>query len=307
MSKKIILDTDVGSDCDDMLAIALLAAENVDVRAVTYASCLPNIDAPAAIRAAFRFVGMTPPPLGAHEYEKYGDDHYSKAVAERFAIKSDFAPCETPVRLLRKTLAGSDGLSICTIGLFTNIAALLESEGDDISEMNGIELMRSKCTELISMAGCFREAHNGERYPEWNVKQDISASKTVFEKCPVPITLIPWELGDKMISGEPFVKKYGERHPVTYSFLLFNKTDGGRQSWDPATVLYAAEGLGNYFLRSENGKITVDEKGVTYFEKSENGNHSYLSVNCTNSESEEDAKKRVACHIDRMVERVIKA
>ncbi|MFV0420368.1 MAG: nucleoside hydrolase, partial [Dysgonomonas sp.] len=48
---------------------------------------------------------------------------------------------------------------------------------------------------------------------------------------------------------------------------------------DLTSVLYAVEKDKNLFGSSGNGVVTIDNKGVTHFNPSSDGKHSYLIVN----------------------------
>lgn len=259
----LILDTDVGSDCDDMAAIAYLVHAKkhlgVNIPAISYSHTSPH--GASCIRAAFRDLCESCPPVGIGRIVEGSRDFYCQRVSERFASEDDKVSCESAVRVLRRALAESNGAIICAIGLLTNIAALLESEPDDISELCGVELFSAKCKRLVMMAGDFSHIKGGKRRPEWNVKCDIDSAKTVFNLCEVPIAVLPFETGLDIIAGEPAVKKYGESRAVSLSFLAFG-AEAGRHSWDPATLLYAIEGCGEFFEESEPCTLTVCDDGV---------------------------------------------
>ena len=144
---KLILDTDVGSDCDDMMAISyMIAAERkglVDPLAITISH--PSYHAAAAVRGLYRSYGAEVPVMGQMSKENQRGDRYADKVYEKFGIESDLAPVGDALTLLRKTLAESDGdVTLCAIGPLNNMADLLESEGDDISPLSGVELVKQQ-------------------------------------------------------------------------------------------------------------------------------------------------------------------
>lgn len=304
----LIFDTDVGSDCDDMMALAYLVYAkrylNVDIKAVTHCHNCPN--GVPTIRAFFRHLGEDIPPLGKMPGEQVVRDNYSHAVAERFATEEDFAPTLDAVKVLRRALAESEDAVICAVGPFTNIAALLESAGDEISELDGVALMRERCAKLVVMGGGFVPSADGRPSLEWNAKVDIAATQTMVRLCPVPLVFSPFEVGLDMLTGKPMMEKYGEETPLSLSFLRFGDTAarGGRHSWDPATAVYAVEGAGDRFEESPRGTVTVDDEGRTVLHADPAGLHSVLCIKVPDGVSEQECKNEIAAYIDGCAMRV---
>ncbi len=297
-----IFDTDVGNDCDDIMALAYLVYARrhlgVELKAITHsAKCANGI---AAIRAFFKHLGEAVPPLGRMGGDRIVRDNYSKAVAERFAEEADFADVPDAVSVLRRALAESENAVICAVGPFTNIAALLESEGDEISPLDGVSLVREKCAKMVLMAGDFVMLEDGTSKPEFNAKVDAPATATVARLCPVPLVFSPFELGLHMLTGKPAMDKYGEDTPLSLAFIRYHDTfaKGGRHSWDPATAVYAVEGCGAYFDDSRCGTVTVDESGATYMRDDPCGMHRILTVKQQAGQTEAEMKATVAAYID---------
>lgn len=303
----LIFDTDAGSDCDDMMALTyLIYAERMgycNIKAITH--CLKTPYGVPAIRAFFRFFNEPVPPVGMMVGGVDLPDRYCQGVAETFAAKQDYAEPPKAVELLRKTLTEADGKCvICAVGQFTNIAQLLESKGDDISPLSGIELVKEKCEKMVLMAGKFREDEMGVYSADWNIRCDIPSAKVMFKTSPVPFVILPSETGKFMITGKDACEKYGDKNPLTKSFYLFNSKNG-RHSWDPATAVYVCEGVKDFLCESEKGNIVLKDDGLTYFYPDPNGNCSILTNN-THSLSEDDAKKQMAKYIDNCAEEVLK-
>lgn len=298
----IILDTDAGSDCDDMLALGYLlyAQKNLGIRikAVTYSHVSPN--GAAAIRSTFEFFGEEAPPIGVMTEGTPLKDHYAAELDRRFAKEKHRYPALDAVSALRKTLAESEEKAvICAVGPLTNISALLKSQGDDVSPLSGIELVKEKCAKMVLMAGRFIPDGTGSISAEWNVKCDIDAARNVATLCPVPLAWLPHETGLDMITGRPMKEKYGMSTPISASFFLFQWAENGRHSWDPAAALYTVEGCGEFF-KEIKGKVTVDENGVTHLQKDEKGSHCVIVMN-TEKQTEAEAKQRTAEYLDRCV------
>ena len=131
---ELILDTDVGGDCDDMMALAYIVYatrhRNVDLKAVTH--CNGCAHGAELLQSFFAFLGERIPPIGHAPEGAKAFDTYATLVTERFGI-SEQLPTEDAVTTLRRALAASESAVLCAIGPLTNIAALLESKGDGIS------------------------------------------------------------------------------------------------------------------------------------------------------------------------------
>jgi len=299
--RNIIFDTDAGSDCDDMMALGyLIQAQKegkIKIKAVTYSHVSPH--GAAAIRATFRFCGEEAPPVGVMVDGNPFGDHYVRGIDERFAAECDRLSADCAVSVLRRALAESDGETvICAVGPLTNIGALLKSEADDNNPLSGVQLVKEKCSRIVLMAGQFAPDEKGEVKPEWNVKCDIPAARTVADLTPVPLAWLPFEAGWDMITGRPMMAKYGDASPIALSFKLFPWATDGRHSWDPATALYAVEGCGDFFTE-HHGRVSVDENGVTSIVDGLDKD----CVVCVNMGKccEIDAKAKVAAYLDECV------
>lgn len=274
----IIMDTDMGVDSDDAVALALLMSlqkrGDICVRAVTTSSSREG--ASACVQAIMRFYGaeaplaqMQPPGLACDRI-----NNYARAVMKRYSCLD---AQESPVPLLRKILSQREGQIILATGPLTNIAQLLSSPPDSICALDGMQLVRRSVTMLYSMAGCFDGGS-----PEWNVLQDIPAAQYVFRHCPVPVTVVPFETGSGVRTGSPF--RLIPDHPVWYAMkcfavnefgVSFAENDVARDSWDPITAMLAS-GRGEDLFLYERGTVHIENDGTSGFRKSECGMHTIV-------------------------------
>ena len=292
----LIFDTDVGSDCDDMMALAYLIYAkrnlNVSIKAITH--CNGCVDGIPTIRAMFRHLGEECAPVGSVAVPSEAYDDYAKQVAERFADTSDRQEAPNAVSVLRRALCNSEEAVICAVGPFTNIAALLTSKGDEISKLDGVELVRKKCKRIVIMGGRF-----DVREPEWNARADAPATKTMVALCPVPIVFVPFEAGYNMITGGPLMDTYGQSTPLTMSFFLHSGVieKGGQHSWDPITAVYAIEGCLDFFEESDACTVTVEDDGTTVV-SGKGGMHTIISIKNHSGLTEQQCKDRIASYLD---------
>lgn len=300
--KNIIFDTDAGSDCDDMMALGyLLQAQKenkIRVNAVTYSHASPH--GAAAIRATFRYFGEKAPSVGVMVDGNPFDDNYVKWIDEHFATSDDRLPAEPAATVLRRALAEAEGKTvICAVGPLTNIAALLNSAPDEISTLNGVELVSEKCERMVLMAGRFIPDGSGSIPAEWNVKCDILAARAVAEISPVPLAWLPHETGIDMITGKAMKERYGMESPISASFFLFPDAKDGRHSWDPATALYTVEGCGELFTEC-HGRVSIDENGVSVLAENKMGESCVIYPNIANCDTKA-AKGKIAAYLDSVV------
>ncbi|MBQ8163334.1 MAG: nucleoside hydrolase [Clostridia bacterium] len=305
-----ILDTDAGADCDDMLAMSYLIYAKrflkVNIKAVTHA--LSTGDGVVAIRSFFRCFGEKAPETGHMIKGANLNDNYCKYIVKEFATKKDHKGTECAARVLRKALASSKNKCvICAIGQLTNISALIRSEPDDISPLDGVSLIKEKCAKIVLMAGLFLDNENGEREPEWNVRWDVAAARDVFDFKGVPIATIPWETGVKIYTGKDLESRVKERNPLLVAFERFlnESIKGGRDSWDPVTALYAVEGTKDFLKESAKGHVCVKDNGATYFEEAADGNTVIVTVNST-SENDQAVRDTIAKYIEDCVDKILK-
>lgn len=274
VKKKIILDTDMGVDCDDAAALAILLNKQnlgeIEILCVTASSTREG--ATGTIRAIADYYGaelkigaMAYPALECDKINNYGKivkDTYGTRDSERDAVD-----------LLRETLSKQEEkVTFICIGPLTNLSRLLQSRSDCYSDLNGIEFVKEKVDIIYSMGGSFEQNKNRADFfldvlPEWNILQDIPSSKYATENCPVGIVFLPFEAGryvmTKMGKGENPVwfsmKNYAINEHLPYEPVF------KRMSWDPVTCLCATDGCKEYYDYSPEGKVSVDERGNTVF------------------------------------------
>jgi inosine-uridine nucleoside N-ribohydrolase len=185
---------------------------------------------------------------------------------------ADVREAPEAVALLTRVLAAQPDQSVVIIqvGFSTNLARLLATA-------EGRELARRKVRLLSLMGGAFPRAN-----PEYNIKMDIPAAKTLFAEWPSPIVASGFEVGLSMLFPAASIEKefgYVAHHPVVDSYRAYKKMPYDRPTWDPTAVLYAVRPERGYFSLSAPGRINVDESGHTPFTPDAAGRHRYLLVN----------------------------
>lgn len=278
---KIILDTDIGPDYDDVGAMAVLHA----LADSGYAEPLAVISSNAheltvpVIDVLNTYFGRKDLPTGAPKSPNppnmKAPQEWPELLVSQYphTIKStEEAP--DAVSTYRKVLAAQPDTSVTvvTVGFLTNLANLLASKADDISPLSGKELVTQKVKKLVSMAGKFPEGR------EFNVYIDSTASETVFRDWPTPILFSGFEIGVKVITGYPLINAEDVDSPVKNAFakaMPYWKSDSlGRNSWDQTAVLVAIKGHEPYYS-VQKGRY-VSRGGNNGWENDPNGRHAYL-------------------------------
>ncbi len=279
--KKVIFDTDMGPDYDDVGAIALLHAfadkGEVEILA-TMASTKYNGVA-SVLDVLNTYFGRADLPLGVPKGNALllkDFQHWTDTLIARYphSIKK-YEEAENAITLYRRILATQpdQSVTIITVGFLTNIAALLKSPPDGYSPLSGIKLVEKKVSKLVSMAGGFPSGH------EFNVKEDAAASEIAFKNFPRPILFSGVEIGFTIKTGLKLINNSDIiNSPVKDVFrigIASAKEDvDGRWSWDQTAVLVAVRGHEPWYSVKE-GKIQLDSTGRNTWDDSAKG-HFYL-------------------------------
>jgi hypothetical protein len=165
------------------------------------------------------------------------------------------------VDVYRKALTSQadHSVHISSIGIFTNLKALLESEPDHHSSLSGYELFGQKVKLLAVMGGKYPSSTNG---PECNfcgcTHADDQSADTAKEATAYVVSHLPpqvqvvfsgFEVGYQVLAGARLSSCTPPSNPCRAAFISF---EGGpnlpRYSWDPLSTLFAVRGLsGAYY------------------------------------------------------------
>ncbi|WP_337042447.1 nucleoside hydrolase [Emticicia sp. 17c] len=268
----IIFDTDIAGDYDDVGAMALLHAfaDAGEAKILATISCNAFETTVPTISVLNTYFGRPNIPIGITKREKPNmscSQKWAEAIVEKYphAVKSN-AEAEEAVKLYRKILAKQPdkSVTIITVGFFTNLADLLDSQPDEFSKLSGKDLIRKKVKVLVSMAAGFNEKQRGHEY---NVHIDTKASQKVFSAWNTPMILSGFEIGEKIRTGIRLINNENIRQsPVKDAYQVALTKDNntiGRNSWDQTAVLVAVRGIEPYFSSKKlNFDITDDGSNV---------------------------------------------
>ncbi len=287
---RIIFDTDIGGDADDLGALAMLH-HFIDKNECELAAVMcwsTEQYAVSAIDAVNRFYAHPDIPIGARKDTiHYLESNYNKVIADKFPHTLNHQLVPDAVALYRKILAESadESLVIVAVGPLKNIENLLESAGDSISPLSGEELVEQKVREFVIMGGQFPEGKW-----EWNFAGGMpGVTQNVLSRLKVPITFSGFELGVAIKSGEAF-NRIDPNTPLYVGFLYFSAHAPWKKAnfkgaildnstFDQTAVLYAVRnGTGTYWDKVSGGICIPDEKGGNTWKQTENSKQSYLKL-----------------------------
>lgn len=278
---KIIFDTDLGPDYDDVGALAFLHAMADSGKAEILATVSSNkhlLVAPS-IEVINRYFGRPDLPIGAPKSEGVdlgSSQHWADSIVVKYPHKiKATSDVEDAVVLYRKILNSQpdNSVTIVTVGFLTNLGNLLNSQPDNYSPLTGKELIIKKVKNLVSMAGRFPEGK------EFNVYMDSTASIKVFNEWPGEIIFTGFEIGWEIRTGLRVMKMDVSDSPVKdvfrISIPLSAEDKDGRMSWDETGVLIGVYGTDGFF-DTVRGKIIVNPDGSNTWKDDQNGKHLYV-------------------------------
>jgi len=278
---KIIFDTDLGPDYDDVGALAFLHAMadsgKVEILA-TVASNKHELVAPA-IEVINTYFGRPGIPLGAPKTAGVNlgsSQHWADSIVAKYPhiVKSTNEVTDA-VDVYRKILNAQpdNSVTVVTVGFLTNLNNLLHSQPDNISPLTGLELVSRKVKMLVSMAGKFPEGK------EFNVDMDSTASIYVYNNWPGQVIFSGFEIGWEIRTGLRLIKSDIKNSPVKdvfrISLPLAAEDKDGRMSWDETAVLIGVYGTEGFF-DTVRGKIIVNPDGSNKWENDPNGKQVYV-------------------------------
>ena len=280
--ERVIFDTDMGPDYDDVGAITLLHAFADSGKATILATMASNkYEGIAGVIDVFNTWFHRPNiPIGVPKewaVDQKDWQHWTDTILAKYphAIR-DNAQAEDAVKLYRRILAKQPDHSvvIITTGFFTNLSNLLQSPADSSSSLSGKQLVDKKVKKLVSMGGIFPLGR------EFNVYNDSIASAYVFDHWPTPILLSGFEIGVKIKTGLPLVHNASiQNSPVKDVFRIClpmaAEDSAGRSSWDETAVLVGIAGYKPWYT-IKTGTMHVVADGSDTWSSSTFGHCSYL-------------------------------
>jgi inosine-uridine nucleoside N-ribohydrolase len=251
----ILLDTDVGDDIDDALALALvLSSPELELRGLT------TVFGDAHTRALLlcrllHAIGRDNIPVASGQPSR-DPPHY------RGQLQYGLRPCfrkrpvkENAVEFLYAKLKAEPGkLTLVAIGPLTNIADLLSRHSD----------CKPWIKRLVLMGGSVRIGYKSKppAEVEWNIKCDIPAARAVL-RSGVPLVIAPLDAtANLQLQGTQREAVFRAGSPLSNELrALFQLWDQPTPTlFDPAAIALCID---ERWFKMENLHLDVDDKGIT--------------------------------------------
>lgn len=282
---KVIFDTDMESDVDDVGALAMLhgLADEEDAEILATMVCSLNPWSVSMTDVINTFCGRPDIPIGAVKTQGvYRNSKYAKIVSEEFSHDIGLGEnSPDAVSVYRKVLSEQPDSSvvIVTVGYLTNLMYLLQSFPDDFSPLNGKELVKRKVKHLVCMGG---------RYPleqdigKWgNFKPDPFAIRTVAAEWPTRIIFTGGgDCADNIPTGKVTFNYLPDSNPISRAYSIFLKSWNRKwhHSADLIAVYIAVRGYQDFFELNTEGYNHIFENGTMVWRLQPNDSrHEYVS------------------------------
>ncbi|MBQ9552424.1 MAG: nucleoside hydrolase [Clostridia bacterium] len=266
--RRFIAGTDWWTDCDDAMAMRLLARAakrgEIALDGVGINACMPY--SCASLREFFALEGLDGVPIGIdREATDYGGrPPYQERLAKRSGdpFRNEQAPdaAELYLSVLRQA---AEPVEIVEIGFTQVVAAALKKEP---------KLFAEKVAHVWMMAGKWDEP-NGREYNFSAAPRTSRAAAEFLRGCPAPITFLGFETAVDVIVGGKLAEGDHLRQ-----VLVDHGSPNGRCAWDPMLVRVALRGdPAAAGFTCVTGTASVDpETGCNQFAPAPNGKHRYL-------------------------------
>jgi hypothetical protein len=275
---KVIFDTDLDSDVDDVGALAMLLnmhkAGIIELAGIIVTSDDPYSPLCAdAICTYYREEGI---PVAFYMGNSSLTNHsrYSKIIADEFpAGIASWAEAEGSTRLYRRLLGNcaDNSVIIITVGHLSSLQKLIESSSDKFSSLNGKDLVLKKVQKWICMGGQYPEGKEANFF-----RPDPKSTVYCIQNWMKEVIFVGWEAGNEIMTGGNYLKSRLEsKNPVYRSYELYNNFSG-RSSWDQLAVLQLTDISERFFNYSNYGLCIVASDGSNKWIEDKTGNHRYI-------------------------------
>ena len=270
--RKVIFDTDMCLDVDDVGARAMLHAladgGEAEILAVVFNEVHPS--GAAAIDAINTWYNRGTIPVGIHK-ENLADPDSSKYLGPVAEFPHDLTNKTAPSALdvYRQALREQpdNSVTIISVGFLNNVFDLLKADSG---------LVAQKVTKLVVMGGLVNDGFNLVRH---NL---VEQSEYVIRNWPTPLVIS--QHGGAIRTGAKLSEAPAENPVREAYYRWFDEEYQGRSSWDQMAVLYGVRGLSSYFSEITSGTGRLPN-GFEW--QMQPGVRSYLQARLSDREYEE--------------------
>lgn len=250
--QKVILDTDIADDIDDVYALALLAS-SPDVHLLGVTTTWGETHKRAQVAAKLLAV------MKRHDVPIYaGREGNAKVGRQHDWARSFQSPTlhrEDAVTFLKQQIDRAPGqITLIGIGPLVNLGDLVTRYPE----------VRPKIQRFVLMGGAAYVGYNNQAppVPEWNIRCDPAAAHAVFTSG-VPIVMAGLDVTTMMqLDAERQKRLFADGTPLSDALAALTNLWGS-----PTPVLYdvvaVAEALGHGFCDEERRHVEVTDDGQT--------------------------------------------
>ena len=268
--KRVIFETDMCTDVDDVGALAVLhaLADNgeVEIIAISYNEVHPS--GAGTICAINTWYNRGDIPIGIYKGNLADPDEssYLDGIAANFPHDLPTDPTSSSLEVYRQVLREQpdNSVTIISVGFLNNLYDLLKANPN---------LVAQKVTELVVMAVVVDDPYNTVRHNQ------VDKSEYVIHNWPTPLVIS--EYGESVYTGARLGETAAENPVREAYYRRFNGQYKGRSSWDQIAVLYGVRGLSDYFTEVTEGTGRLSNG---YEWEMKDGFRSYLEVRLSDSE-----------------------
>lgn len=277
----IIFDTDIGSDCDDAGALAVLHKladkGEANILGVIFSSG-KNRFGVGVCDVINTYYDRSDLPIGQYEQNDVGDPHdsYSREIASATnRYPHDLVDSSGELLSVYKNLLRQQHDNSVTIVVVGHPAGVVHLMRDP----EGMRLIQQKVKCCVSMT------YAGETpTADWNLGHNGAQfyAGEFLTNWPKPIYFS--DAGEAILTGNKKLPSTPLNNPVREAFRLFqNSLVKGRPSWDETAVLFAIRP--EYFKIESEGSLEQNEKLQTFWNRSgKNSLHYRVRPKISNSE-----------------------
>lgn len=260
---KVILDTDIGTDVDDALALAaLMGSKEVDLIGITTVYGDVRLRSAIAMHLCSLVNREIPTFAGEGKTISGREVWVSGSEGKNYENLTSFTPQITSAVdfLVNAVVSQPKSIDVIAIGPLTNIARAIQTNLDFVEKVKRVWIM----------GGDFTQSR-----VEHNFKCDIDAARIVLESN-VPISILDLPSSQKTIIRMEEIEQI--RNAPALGALLYSEImswiQPRNQDWtiphDPiaALALLAPE----FFESSPTGKAKIDSEGMSFWNESPSGN-----------------------------------
>ena len=269
---KILLDTDIGCDIDDMYTLGyLLAREDAELVGITTVTGEADIRAKLASAMCKLADKDIPICIGAdklcgEKFVQWETVRSERELLDKYPHRTEFptGAAEFMKDIIEKY---PNEIILCAIGPLTNVAELFTKYSHTAKQIK----------TLVIMGGRFGEVDTklwGEN--EWNIINDIEGAKAVFDAPCADVRVFGVELTCKC---------FGDPVKVSDAFMesaVLRPAAIAARGWKNGVWFHDAVAAASLFcddgMTFEKGNITVTDKGETVFTKDDDGRHTLMTA-----------------------------